>query len=71
MANINIQGNKTVRCCHNHINTIPFQETFFKCSTCGCYTMVSFFGALKDSDDNHVYWQSWNNEICSNKQYDT
>jgi len=55
MANIMTQGNKTVMCCHNHLNTIPLQTTFFKCSTCGCYTLISFFGTLTDKDGNYIY----------------
>lgn len=55
MANFNIQGNKTVKCCHGHINTIPFQKTFFKCSTCECYNVISFFGVMTDSSGNYVY----------------
>lgn len=55
MADINVQGNKTVRCCKGHLNTMSLQTTFFKCSTCGCYTIVLYFGALADKDGNHIY----------------
>lgn len=55
MADFNVEGNKIVRCCKGHLNTIPFQTTFFKCSTCGCYTMLSFFGVMTDKDGNYIY----------------
>ena len=55
MADFNIQGNKIVKCCMGHSCTMPFQTTFFKCSTCGCYTMVCFFGVLTDRDGNYIY----------------
>lgn len=55
MADFNAEGNKIVRCCMGHQNTMSFQTTFFKCSTCGCYTMISFFGVLTDKDGNYIY----------------
>jgi len=55
MADFNVEGIKTVRCCKGHPNTMPFQTTFFRCSTCECYTMVSFFGVLTDRDGNYIY----------------
>ena len=55
MADFNIQGNKTVRCHDGHPNIIPFQTTFFKCSTCGDYAIVSFFGVVTDKDGKYIY----------------
>lgn len=55
MANTTTQGNKTVRCRHNHPNIIPFQTTFFKCYECDEYVLVYYFGTITDRDGNYIY----------------
>lgn len=55
MANYLTEGNKTVYCKHGHGNTVPFQTTVFKCSTCDCICLSAFFGTIVDNDGNYIY----------------
>ena len=54
MPNYLTEGNKTVRCCYGHSNTMSSQATFFKCAAFGCHTMLSFFAAITDKDSNYM-----------------
>lgn len=55
MADYIAQGNKTIYCEHGHPNVVPLQTTVHKCSTCDCYIIVWYYGAIIDKNGNYVY----------------
>jgi len=55
MTNYLTEGNKIAYCQDGHSNTVPFQTTVFKCSTCDCICLSAFFGTIVDKYDNYVH----------------
>lgn len=55
MADYMTKGNKTVMCRCKNMNTIPFQTTIYKCSTCGMMSCVKFFGTVTDKNGNFIF----------------